>query len=45
MGGGGGTFIQGCGGLPEGTRPFGRSGGRWGNNIKMNLNEIGRDGN
>jgi hypothetical protein len=31
------------GGRPEGKRPLGRSRGRWEDNIKMNLREIGID--
>jgi hypothetical protein len=30
-------------GRPEGKRPLGRPRGRWENNIKMNLREIGID--
>jgi hypothetical protein len=31
-------------GRPEGKRPLGRSRGRWEDNIKMDLGEIGIDG-
>jgi hypothetical protein len=31
-------------GNPEGKRPVGRRSGRWVDNIKMNLGEIGWDG-
>jgi hypothetical protein len=31
-------------GKPEGKRPFGRPRRRWENNIKMDLQEVGREG-
>ena len=31
-------------GKPEGKKPLGRSRGRWEDNIKMNLHEVGRGG-
>jgi hypothetical protein len=31
-------------GTPEGKRPLGRPSGRWEDNIKVNLREIGIDG-
>jgi len=33
--------IQGFGGEPEGKRPLGRPRRRWGDNIKMDLQEVG----
>ena len=34
--------IQGFGGKPEGKRPLGRPRRRWKDNIKMELEEVGR---
>jgi len=31
-------------GKPEGKRPFGRSRRRWKDNIKVNIQDVGRDG-
>jgi hypothetical protein len=47
MGGAGGAYGEGIGvhrvlvGKPEGKRPMGRPRRRWGENIKMNLQEVG----
>ena len=35
------SCIEGLGGEPEGKRPLGRSRGRWEDNIKMALREVG----
>jgi hypothetical protein len=43
MGEGGGVYRVSVG-VSEGTRPLGRSRHRWEDNIKMNLREIGIDG-
>ena len=35
--------VQGFGGKPGGKRPLGRPRRRWEDNIKMDLQEVGRD--
>jgi hypothetical protein len=42
--GGGERCLQGLSGRSEGKRPLGRPRRRWGDNIKMDLKEIGYDG-
>ena len=40
--GGGESCAQGSGGKPEGKTPLGRPRRRWEDNIKMDLQEVGR---
>ena len=40
--GAGERSVQGSGGNPEGRRPMGRPRRRWEDNIKMDLQEVGR---
>ena len=42
--GGGERCAQGSSGEPEGTRPLGGPRRRWEDNIKMDLREVGGDG-
>jgi hypothetical protein len=44
IGEGRGVYYRVLVGRPEGKRPLGRPRRRWGNNIKMDLREIGMDG-
>jgi len=41
MGEEGGGVYRVLGGAPEGKRPLGRHRGRWGDNIRMDLQEVG----